>query len=109
MYADWNYPEPCMCGAMDCVSCGPAQGYSRCEVCGLWECLDPEACQRAIDAMNGFYERAMNGFYERMDTPPHCAECGLTKQDIESEARRHLLVDPVCCDMTEFYHRWCER
>ena len=25
---------PCMCGAIDCKSCGPAQGYRPCEACG---------------------------------------------------------------------------
>lgn len=25
---------PCMCGAIDCTSCGPAQGYHPCEACG---------------------------------------------------------------------------
>lgn len=25
---------PCMCGAIDCKSCGPAQGYRPCPACG---------------------------------------------------------------------------
>lgn len=25
---------PCMCGAIDCKSCGPAQGYYPCPACG---------------------------------------------------------------------------
>lgn len=77
MYSDWNYPEPCLCGDPFCVSCGPAQGYSR-------EYAEPEEDDIAL-------------------VLPHCEECGLTKADIESEARRHGLVDPMCCDMTEFY------
>jgi hypothetical protein len=85
----------CMCGATDCPSCGPAQGFARCEVCGLWECLDPEACQRTMDACNRHYQA--------MATRPHCVECGMTKEDIECETRRHGFVDPMCCDMGEFY------
>lgn len=27
---------PCMCGDVCCSSCGPAQGNSRCPICGEW-------------------------------------------------------------------------
>lgn len=27
---------PCMCGDIQCSSCGPAQGNYRCPVCGIW-------------------------------------------------------------------------
>ncbi len=27
---------PCMCGDICCPSCGPAQGNSRCGLCGEW-------------------------------------------------------------------------
>lgn len=27
---------PCMCGDTCCWSCGPAQGNSRCPICGAW-------------------------------------------------------------------------
>lgn len=33
---------PCMCGDIQCPSCGPAQGNSRCEECGAW---GDEGCQ----------------------------------------------------------------
>lgn len=34
-------PEPCLCGATDCPSCGPAQGYvPRLNDEGVW--CDPE-------------------------------------------------------------------
>lgn len=39
-----NY-EPCMCGATDCPSCGPAQGYSvirRRTSGGGWQWVNPE-------------------------------------------------------------------
>ena len=29
---------PCMCGAPDCPSCGPAQGYRKCELHEKWGC-----------------------------------------------------------------------
>ena len=34
--------EPCMCGATDCWSCGPAQGYEKCENCGRFGCYCDE-------------------------------------------------------------------
>ena len=27
---------PCMCGDTHCPSCGPAQGNSKCPLCGAW-------------------------------------------------------------------------
>lgn len=39
---------PCMCGAIDCPSCGPAQGYSRCDDCGEWDC-ECEECPECGD------------------------------------------------------------
>lgn len=42
---------PCMCGDLYCHSCGPAQGNSRCEMCGAWYadggCENPETCAKA--------------------------------------------------------------
>ncbi len=42
----------CMCGDTQCPSCGPAQGNSRCIVCGAWAddgCTDPAVCASRID------------------------------------------------------------
>jgi hypothetical protein len=35
---------PCMCGATDCPSCGPAQGYTvvRRWICGRWHYVNPD-------------------------------------------------------------------
>jgi hypothetical protein len=39
---------PCMCGDIYCSSCGPAQGNSKCHICGRWTedggCEKPEVC-----------------------------------------------------------------
>lgn len=35
---------PCLCGAPDCESCGPAQGYSRCEEHGRMACEECREC-----------------------------------------------------------------
>ncbi len=35
-----NYPEPCMCGAIDCRICGPLQGYRVKSTAQLWDCED---------------------------------------------------------------------
>ena len=41
----------CMCGALDCRSCGPAQGYHACPRCGaIGECDEPAACQAEFEA-----------------------------------------------------------
>ena len=62
---------PCMCGATDCWSCGPAQGYSlgddssevewRC-ACGHLNYTPPE------------------------DPGPLCAKCGLSHESSEERA-----------------------
>lgn len=44
---------PCMCGDLCCSSCGPAQGNSRCLVCGEWAsegCENPEECAAKMPA-----------------------------------------------------------
>ena len=44
---------PCLCGALDCPSCGPAQGMPVCEGCGRVldcdDCPDRERCERGDD------------------------------------------------------------
>ena len=41
----------CMCGALDCSSCGPAQGCHACPKCGaIEECHEPAACQAEFEA-----------------------------------------------------------
>jgi hypothetical protein len=39
-----------MCGDTHCWSCGPAQGNSKCSVCGKWAddggCDNPAECER---------------------------------------------------------------
>lgn len=41
---------PCMCGDFLCPSCGPAQGNTKCYVCGRWAseggCEDPDKCNQ---------------------------------------------------------------
>ena len=46
----------CLCGDTACPSCGPAQGYYRCPVCGLSDddgegCQTPDECNAAMDAL----------------------------------------------------------
>lgn len=40
---------PCMCGDLYCMSCGPAQGNSKCPQCGTWSedgpCQNPRQCE----------------------------------------------------------------
>lgn len=42
----------CMCGDICCWSCGPAQGDSRCGICGEWA---SECCEH-IDETTGRYK-----------------------------------------------------
>jgi hypothetical protein len=39
-----EFVGPCLCGAPDCPSCGPAQGYSACDICGKYACEDHVLC-----------------------------------------------------------------
>lgn len=44
---------PCMCGDLCCPSCGPAQGNSKCLVCGNWlseGCENPAECEAKLPA-----------------------------------------------------------
>lgn len=45
----------CMCGDTYCWSCGPAQGNSKCEACGVWTadggCEDPIGCELETDVI----------------------------------------------------------
>ena len=43
----------CMCGDTHCPSCGPAQGNSRCRICGTW--ADDGDCEH-IDEKTGDYK-----------------------------------------------------
>lgn len=52
---------PCLCGDPHCGSCGPAQGFHRCEICGRWNddenddgttgCINPEDCAKQAKLM----------------------------------------------------------
>ncbi len=43
---------PCLCGDLRCGSCGPAQGNSKCIICGKWAdeggCTDPKKCEEEL-------------------------------------------------------------
>ena len=53
----------CMCGDPCCPWCGPAQGNSRCDVCGRWAsdggCVNPEECRRKSEEMTERFAREM--------------------------------------------------
>ena len=51
---------PCLCGAIDCPSCGPAQGYSKCQQCGLWDCEDDAHGYDPHFGEDEAYDRANN-------------------------------------------------
>jgi hypothetical protein len=52
---------PCMCGDIRCSSCGPAQGNSRCQVCGKWlddgGCDNPDECAKKSAEMDEAYAK----------------------------------------------------
>lgn len=84
---------PCMCGAFDCNSCGPAQGNTKCYHCGAFVsdggCADPEVCRNAEQAYDrDEYERNLREdqhFYPQWECrcnhmigkhdPTGCQEC----------------------------------
>lgn len=60
---DEDGPHCDVCGDIYCPSCGPAQGNSKCQVCGKWEsdggCDDVEHCAKLsaeIDEAMAKYE-----------------------------------------------------
>ena len=69
----------CMCGDYLCPSCGPAQGNSRCDVCGSWEseggCENPEECQRIGE------ERDREMYEEWKAQELRCPSCGSIWED----------------------------
>jgi len=42
----------CMCGDTYCWSCGPAQGNSKCNICGKWGSAECEAKGREEDRLD---------------------------------------------------------
>jgi hypothetical protein len=58
---------PCMCGDPYCGSCGPAQGYFQCPICGAWSqdggCENPEECREA----NRLEAEKEAKYYEELD------------------------------------------
>jgi len=70
---------PCMCGDTHCPSCGPAQGNTRCVICGAWaddgcEHFDEvtglfkpefeEEAKRIVEAENKAFEEYYRNDYE---------------------------------------------
>ena len=45
----------CICGDMQCWSCGQAQGNNKCFICGRWDdeggCKRPELCREEMIAL----------------------------------------------------------
>ena len=67
---------PCMCGDLRCWSCGPAQGNSRCEICGKWDdeggCENVKLCQAKLDEQYRREEEAeCNREEDRRDEERH--------------------------------------
>lgn len=79
----------CMCGAVDCPSCGPAQGYSPCPFCGEVEC-ECTSCS-VCDAL--------------VVTEPEIA-AGMCVECMEREAKT---VDGDCCVRSSPEHYACTR
>lgn len=92
---------PCMCGDLYCPSCGPAQGNSKCPICGVWTdeggCADPAKCEAeaAKQAEAEAYEDAIIGLLEEM-----AAQVGQQLWDFDGgsnewfeEQRQRPLVD----------------
>lgn len=48
---------PCMCGDFCCPSCGPAQGNSKCILCGKWA---SDGCEH-FDEDSGDYKPEFRG------------------------------------------------
>ena len=44
----YQTPGPCMCGAMDCPNCGPAQGYAICDEDATKDSFSPDSRNAAL-------------------------------------------------------------
>ncbi len=58
---------PCMCGDIQCPSCGPAQGNSRCPNCGEWTDEGCECTVVQIEAAAKAQAEADERLYELHD------------------------------------------
>ncbi len=62
---------PCLCGDLQCPSCGPAQGNYKCWHCGEWSadggCKDPDACNAAADrAEQDYHDKMAEEHYDAL-------------------------------------------
>jgi len=59
-----------MCGDTCCSSCGPAQGNSRCSICGAWAsdggCENPQLCEATL-AQQGSSDPVADGMAEEFE------------------------------------------
>lgn len=62
---------PCMCGAIDCPSCGPAQGATRCEEHDRLACDDCIPCEKCGEILTND------------DGPELCIHCELDREEDE--------------------------
>lgn len=78
---------PCMCGDLQCPSCGPAQGNFKCPVCGAW----------ADDCCEHFVEDADHNLIEN---PAFAAEFKAAaereRQEAEAEALMYEEAEKAC-------------
>jgi len=62
---------PCMCGDLRCWSCGPAQGNSKCEICGKWDdeggCDNPKLCRDKLELYQQEEERHWQNMHADLD------------------------------------------
>lgn len=73
---------PCMCGDICCPSCGPAQGNSRCQLCGEWA---SEGCEHYDETTGGYKPE----FQAQIDAAMKAENefCDRLAADLEEEAK----------------------
>ena len=79
--------EFCQCGAPDCETCGPAQGYHRCEAHGEWDCPECENTDARSEALAALDVAGGWAYYE--DAAVHLSQ----KMGVSYEAACDILAD----------------
>ena len=91
---------PCMCGDLQCYSCGPAQGNDYCPYCGIWSMDVEDGMTRAMHRFAKEY-RPVNTDTGCLCTPKELAEFAeADRQDeehmreLEERANKRALLYP---------------
>lgn len=79
---------PCMCGDIQCSSCGPAQGNWRCPICRAWA---DDGCEHIDDDGNSIREE----FHQQVEA--------IAKAEIEATENIYREMDELDSAVAEYW------